>query len=397
MYWDYFKFSTIIKNLISNALKFTYEKGHISVFTKIIDNTIVIEVKDDGQGIHTNDLPLIFNRYYQAKNTATIQEGGTGIGLAICNEYVKAMNGTIKVQSELGKGSVFTVMIPIVQNAEAMTSLFPVPIYETNNATLVKSMLNSTFPDLLLVEDNLDMQSYIKYLLKDNYNVNVVPHGKAALEFLEENNNIQLIITDLMMPEMNGHEFIKRLKNTPKYAAIPTIMLTALDDKKDKLQALRVGIDDYLTKPFLDEELMVRIDNLLENYQNKTEFIALEKAANNTVDRSSKTVTKDQEWLEKLEETTLENLQNTNYSIDALTQDMLLSRVQFYRKLKVLTGLTPKKYIDEIRFQKAREILESRSLYTIKAVALRVGFKDEKHFSRNFKKRFGKYPSEYLE
>ena len=133
------------------------------------------------------------------------------------------------------------------------------------------------------------------------------------------------------------------------------------------------------------------------NYENRTEFLVLEKAIEKTPTTPTQNITEDQKWLEQLEITMLKNLRNTNYSVDALAYDMMLSRVQFYRKLKTLTGLTPKKYIDEIRFQKAREILESQSLHTIKAVALRIGFKDEKHFSRNFRKRFGKYPSEYLE
>ncbi|NJN78034.1 MAG: response regulator [Saprospiraceae bacterium] len=400
VYWDFFKFSTIVKNLISNALKFTSEQCKIVIDAKIEDKKLTLQVKDNGQGISANDLPHIFGRYYQAKNSVTIQEGGTGIGLAICKEYAKALNGTISVQSQQGHGSVFTLVLPIVENATANISMLPTAsniATETTISTSPSTTEKANLPQVLLVEDNLSMQEYIHYILKENYQVHIVPHGKAALNFLSKNKAIQLIISDLMMPEMNGYELIEALKSNSQYATIPTIMLTALSDTKDKLKALRIGIDDYLTKPFNDEELMARIDNLLDNYEQKTEFVALEKSIDNQSNRISETLSEDQQWLQELEEIILKKIGHTNYSVDDLAHDMAMSRVPFYQKLKSLTGLTPKKYIDELRFQKAREILENQELHTIQAVALRVGLKDQKHFARNFKKRFGKYPSEYLE
>ncbi len=408
-YLDYFKFSTIIKNLISNALKFTPDNGKVEIEATTNKQDIIIKVTDNGRGIHNADLPHIFDRYYQAKNTVTIQEGGTGIGLAICNEFAKIMNGQVTVNSEYGKGSQFIVRIPIVTNLEATSTLFEFTEQKSVTNLLKPNVHNHQLPNILLVEDNLDMQDYIQYILQEYYNVSVVSNGKVALNFLEKNyKKVQLILSDLMMPEMNGYELIKHLKQTPKYATIPTIMLTALHTKDDKLKALRIGIDDYLTKPFIDEELITRIDNLVQNSEERKTYNVIE-STENEVNNSSKKVksisvgaknnlpTDELEWLETLENLVKKHCSNSNLKVDFIANEMAVSETGVFRKIKKLTGLTPKKYIDEIRFQIARELLENRKNYTIKAIALNVGFKDEKNFSRNFKKRFGKYPSAYLE
>ena len=399
LYLDYFKFSTIIKNLISNALKFTPDNGRVIIDAQTNHQDIIINVTDNGRGIHNDDLPHVFDRYYQAKNTITIQEGGTGIGLAICNEFTKIMNGQISVNSQYGKGSQFMVRIPIVTNTEANSILFELKKQKIPTNTLAPTSYNDQLPNILLVEDNLDMQAYIRFVLKTNYNIFVVPNGKVALTFLEEKHqSISLIISDLMMPEMNGYELIKHLKQTPKYATIPTIMLTALSTKDDKLKALRIGIDDYLTKPFVDEELMARIDNLIQYADERKAYrtiVPTEITAGSTATQSD-LAPDDLEWLVNLEKVVKKHCSNSNLRIDVIAVEMSVSQTGVFRKVKRLTGLTPKKYIDEIRFQTARELLETRQNYTIKAVAMNVGFKDEKNFSRNFKKRFGKYPSDYL-
>jgi YesN/AraC family two-component response regulator len=204
-----------------------------------------------------------------------------------------------------------------------------------------------------------------------------------------------------MMPIMDGLEFIEQLKSNSKLAHIPIIVLTALNHSKNKLKTLRLGIDDYLTKPFNDEELIVRIENLINNKEEQQTYLqenAIEietsKITNNNISNISKY---DLEWLEKVEQVVENMCTDFNFSVDILALEVNLSRSQVHRKIKSLTGLTPRNYINNVRYSIARSLLEEKKYSTVKAVSLSVGFKDEKYFSRNYKKRFGKYPSTYLE
>jgi signal transduction histidine kinase/DNA-binding response OmpR family regulator len=400
---DYTKFTTIIKNLLSNAVKFTPENGQ--VFFKIFEKekTIQVQITDTGRGIHVSDLPHIFDRYYQAKVTNHLEEGGTGIGLAICAEYAKLLGGELQVQSEYGQGSTFILTLP--KNAASVDALSNRLFQQKNelkiasNEAFQNSMIvDENLASILIVEDNKAMQSYLRLILKDFYQLEIAPHGKAALDILKEKHaSIKLIISDVMMPEMNGYELLKHLKQDQQYAAIPTIMLTALSGTDEKLKALRIGIDDYLTKPFVDEELLARIDNLLQNRAERIAYI--ENNTKNDTFEVTLSLTeihpKDLEWLENLEQYVLNNMAYTLVA-DEMAKHLEISRRTLYSKLKEVTGLTPSQYINEIRFRTARKLLEENENWTVKAIALKVGFKDEKNFSRNFKKRFGPYPSEYL-
>ena len=217
---------------------------------------------------------------------------------------------------------------------------------------------------------------------------------KELKELLKQHDEVELVGEAENVD--SGYELIQKLKQHAEYATIPTIMLTALNSKDDKLKALRVGIDDYLTKPFVDEELMARIDNLIQFADERKAYKAV--VADTEKDAAySHLSTADQEWLTQLEIVVKKYCSNSNLKIDFIAEEMAVSQTSAFRKIKKLTGLTPKKYIDEIRFEKARQLLETGQNYTIKAVAMNVGFKDEKNFARNFKKRFGKYPSAYLE
>ena len=229
-----------------------------------------------------------FDRYYQSKISGDIMEGGTGIGLAICKEYAELMGGTIRVESVFGQGSTFIVNLPKIATHVPRFSA-------TENETIPKYLntiskaKNTNLATVLVVEDNLSMQEYLKVILQTNYNVITALHGKAALESLNQNQAVDLIISDLMMPEMNGYELITALKNTPRLAAIPTIMLTAMSGTDKKLKALRIGIDDYIVKPFIDEELLARIDNLItfsENRQAHQREITIEEQTQSTINNA---------------------------------------------------------------------------------------------------------------
>ncbi len=400
---DSYKLQAILKNLISNAIKFTNDNGKITIEVTENENSLNLSVSDTGQGIHEKDLPFVFNRYYQAKIVTKFVEGGTGIGLSICNEYTKLLGGELSVKSEFGKGSKFSLSLPKQVSTESIT--FISDEVEKKQPILQKADLNNDLPQILVVEDNADMQTYLNLVLSASFNVTIANHGKEALEILaEKSDNIQLIISDIMMPMMNGYELIENLKSHPKYLNIPVIMLTALSDSINKLKALRIGIDDYVVKPFVDEELLARIDNLIENVSQRQAYKEsltdnLDNANNDSLTTKEAIVPelsiKDLEFIKNVETIVLENYKNTNFNANFLAMDLNLSRAQVFRKIKSTIGTTPKQYIDQVRYHQAKLLLENNIHYTIKAVALSVGFKDEKYFSRNFKKRFGKYPSEY--
>lgn len=400
---DEYKFITVLKNLVSNATKFTADGGEVRIVVEDKEDRLQIKVADSGRGIHTKDLPYVFDRYYQGGISGDIMEGGTGIGLAICKEYTELMNGTIRAESTFGQGSVFTLLLPKVI-ADSTTSTILASNQITTAVSSVSSFSNlkeDCLGTVLVVEDNLNMQEYLEIILRPTYNVITALHGKAALEILNRGVAVDLIISDLMMPEMNGYELISHLKNTPKFAAIPTIMLTAMNGTDEKLKTLRIGIDDYIVKPFVDEELLARIDNLITFSENRKIYKQELVTTSNTVDTEADTnpvelAKVDLEWLERFEQIVKANYQNSNFKIDNFTEELMTNRSKLYQKVKQLTGLTPKNYINEVRFRAARELIENKPNLTIKAIAYKVGFRDEKYFARNFKKRFGKYPSEIL-
>lgn len=406
---DEYKIKTILKNLISNALKYTKPYGRIDV--KIIEQagTIQIAVEDNGQGIRAEDLPYIFDRFYQSKYEETLVKGGTGIGLAICREYAEALNGTIEVNSEWQKGSLFTLTFPKnMVNMSAKTNAI-VPTATFNQTYYSSDTFQEHLSTILIVEDNLDMQAYIEFILKQHYNIIKTPHGKAALQVLNEmGTRIDLVISDLMMPVMDGYELMENIKKQPKLANIPTIMLTALNAMDNKIKALKIGINDYIAKPFEAEELLLRIEHLLQFKEERKNAIvsAIENVAlevkieeeEEEIDIASSSFSEtENQWLEELESICLKKIDHTSLTVKELAQDMAMSYTKFWRKLQELLGMSPSQYLQEIRFREARKYIEAQRYSTIKQVAYAVGFKDERNFSRNFKKRFGKYPSEYLE
>ncbi|NJN77625.1 MAG: response regulator [Saprospiraceae bacterium] len=237
------------------------------------ENYLDFQISDTGRGIHAKDLPHVFDRYYQSKISGDIMEGGTGIGLAICKEYVRIMDGNVRVESIFGQGSTFIVRLPKKIGA-ATNTIYDANIEKINAVSTSFISEKDYLGTILVVEDNLNMQEYLKIILQPNYRIITASHGKIALDILNKNTPIDLIISDLMMPEMNGYELITALKNTPKFAAIPTIMLTAMSGTDEKLKALRIGIDDYIVKPFIDEELLARIDNLITFSENRKEYKA---------------------------------------------------------------------------------------------------------------------------
>lgn len=398
MITDAYKLSIIIYNLLSNAIKYSKPEGNIIVNVKALNEHLAFECIDDGIGISEKELPHIFDRFYQVIKTdnSTEQKGGFGIGLAICKEYANILKGKISVKSKINQGSKFYLEIPIkireagtpIKNKVLTTNL-------TQNRNYLVNIPNSiftseSFETILIVEDNKDFWVYLQDLLSDSFNLVFKSNGLEALSYLENSTLPDLIITDIMMPYMDGISLIKSLKENTSLNFIPILILTARNDIKNKTQGLIANLDDYLLKPFDKEVLLARIEYLL-NLSEERFGINLSIANNHNLISQ-----KDQAWLASIEALVEASISDVELTPAKLAKEMQLSLVHLNRKLKQLIGLTLSKYISETRFRKALELLENKEVESVKALCYTVGFKTIKYFSRNFKNRFGKYPSEYL-
>lgn len=418
------KFQKIVNNLLANAFKFTPKNGKVVVILKDEESNLCLKVQDTGRGIHPDDLPYVFDRFYQTKRPKAQAEGGTGIGLALCMEYAKLFNAKLRVASTLGHGSTFTFEFPkkellyhlseeasLVINGKKMApfrlntntsissadQILPTIVEEEDNRE-VKNQ-----PHLLLVEDNPSLQHYLQLILEPFYHVQCAENGQAAIAILKGKTTQSLpslIISDIMMPIMDGFQFLEKLKSSDDWRHIPVVMLTARAELADKLKALRIGVDDFLTKPFEEEELLARVANLMDNFNQRKNWLKnnmeWDKDSSNPNPPLPILSAQDVEWLKELEQVTQDYLQDTTFNVERLTELLFLSRRQLQRRIKQLTGLTPNQYIQEARMLEARQLLENQSKSSIKAVSFSVGIRDVKYFSQQFKKRFGKLPSSYL-
>jgi signal transduction histidine kinase/DNA-binding response OmpR family regulator len=401
------RLAKVVNNLLSNALKFTPDKGRVSLQLRISGRespgddspcAISVSVQDTGRGIPAEDIPHIFDRYFQTKRSSLPTEGGTGIGLALSKELAQLMGGDLKVQSEWGAGSTFTLLIPDVDRAAG--SLRPPGIASEVQPVADPSLppeTNSGRRRILVVEDNTDMQDLLHSLLEEHYECRFANNGAEAWELLQQEQEaevIQLIVSDIMMPKMDGYTLLERIKATPHLQTIPIIMLTARTAEQDKLRALRMGVDDYLGKPFSGKELLVRSENLIRRYQMRRQYQLEEPEEETTPSPPSAS----QLWLQELEREILEAIdKQIDLNVIYLTLQMNISDRQLLRRLKSLTGLTTNQYIQEVKLQHARRLFEDQAFFTIAEVAYASGFNTPVYFSKVYENRFGKRPADYFE
>ncbi len=374
------KLEKILTNLISNALKFTPVNGKITVEVYLIGNELQLKVADSGKGMPKEALKQIFDRYYQVVHEQSQAEGGTGIGLAIAKELTEVLGGSIHVESSLGQGSLFQVSLPV----EILSTLVPPtvsPVMEVKNTEGL----------ILIVEDQLEMADYISSILSPYYQLLFAVNGVEALKLLNENEHKpSLIISDVMMPEMDGFTFLQHLKAHEVLCRIPVVMLTAIADETAKYYALNVGVDDYLTKPFNHLELLARVSNLLHNLKERAGFIASEQKET-TEDKVIADVSPgDLLWLKSLEELVIAHAGKKNLAIATISYEMAVSERQLFRNIKRITGLTPNKYIRSVRLQMARTAIDSGKYKTISEIAYAVGFETPAYFSKLFKEYYGR-------
>mgnify|MGYP006267594873 CR=1 FL=1 len=403
---DRAKCRQIANNLLSNAFKFTPPGGQVDVELSLDNDWLELKVTDTGIGITDDELPRIFDRYFQASQAGRTAQGGTGIGLALCKEYAELLGGWVKAESQLGEGSRFCIAFPLTGVSQSTVIESPSTITgesapQSGSSTYSEASASSTEdsrPAILIVEDNADLRGFLRFTLSPHYKVLEAANGQAALGILRERQEnaasptVRLVISDLMMQPVDGYELLSRLKSQDETCHLPVILLTARAGVKDKIKALRIGVDDYLVKPFEEEELLARVSNLLRNQSQRPASdgdggIAVVPAALSQEDMA---------WLEQFEAYVKNNLGNDTLTVSFLATEFSLSESSLLRQVSRITGLTPSQYLKEVRLQAARELLEQRTYRTIAQVAAAVGYNNPRTFSRNFKERFGQSPSAYL-
>lgn len=400
----------IVNNLLSNAIKFTPIGGWVQMYVYQEGDQIWVEVEDNGRGVPSEDLPFLFNRYFQTRRKEIATEGGTGIGLALAKELSELMHGNLNVVSEWGQGARFTLNFPAKPTEvkeETLADLSTVSDHTSIKEVVQESAIITqgavSKPKILIVEDNVEMQTFLYSLLEDSYQCIIAGNGAEAWTWLTNNDQrikgIELILSDVMMPEMDGYSLLEHLKEHKEWQNLPVVMLTARSAEEDKLLALRMGVDDYLLKPFSPTELKARLKNLIGNYQVRKQ-LALES---NTTERvnlefDQALTSANQTWLKEVENAARMALQiQVKLSTMLLAEKVFLSERQFARKLKKITGLTPNEYIQEAKLQKARQFLEHQVYSTVGEVAHACGYSSGSYLSKIYVERFGKKPSDYLE
>ncbi|MEO0573654.1 MAG: tetratricopeptide repeat protein, partial [Bacteroidota bacterium] len=394
--YDRTKLEKVLYNLLSNAFKFTENEEKVALVANYDEGILEVKVSDSGKGISEEKLPFIFDRFYQVDGASTKQREGSGIGLSLSKELVELMDGTITVSSEEGKGTFFTVQIPMEKIKTRQKSPPEKKSENTGQRTkghtfdLQKSDTRN-LPQILLVEDNEDMRHFIKSQLVNNYRIIEAKNGEEGLKraLIDAPD---LILSDLMMPKMDGIELCKNLKTNFETSHIPIIMLTARAGVENKIEGLETGADDYLTKPFDANELSVRVRNLIQRQQHLKKYITKNQFA---FDASKiETTSLDKRFLEQLLELLEREHSEADFGVPQMQKAMALSKTQLHRKVKALTNESPGELLRNFRLKRAAHLL-SKKTDTVTQIAYQVGFNNLSYFAKCFKELYGVSPSSY--
>ena len=407
------KLDKIIYNLLSNAAKYGKEGGNVTIDAITNDkyDHIIIKVSDDGDGISPQQMKHLFKRF-QDGNYRQHQTFGTGLGLSLTRDLVYLNKGTINCQSEEGKGTVFTVTLPIKKEAFAPDQIDEKHKIDFNISKNAIVDVNTVIPDintmsaelenadedaykLLIVEDNLELLMLMQQLLKTTYRVYIARNGKEALKVINEK-DLDLIISDVMMPEMDGLELTRTVKADPNYNHLPIMLLTAKTQDEDEQQALLIGADEYLRKPFRLADLKLRIDNIIENRKRmQTEFSQL--TAEEEKQHIANAPSPDEKFVNQVMALVHKHIDDESYDRDALAADMGASASTLYNKLRSITGMHVSAFIRDVRMKEARRMAIENPQLRVSDLAYSVGFHDPRYFATCFKKQFGIQPKEFLE
>lgn len=393
---DHDKLERICYNLLTNAMKYTPNGGKITFAATVEGDKVKIEVSDNGIGIAADEQAYIFNRFYQAKNAGQ----GTGIGLALVKAFTDLHHGEATVESKEGEGSRFTIVLPLSQAGELSTSKSQQPyspVVEISSTEEVPNQARhiddlvlpdeAARPEVLIIDDNSDIRSYLRRALSSTYKVSEAVDGKSGLE-MARRIVPDLVISDIMMPVMDGLEFCSQLKQDKAISHIPVILLTARSLDEQRAEGYKHGADAYIAKPFSLELLLSRIDNLIESrkklsqmFSNTDENGVCEKLSNET----------DKSFVTQLRKIIQENLGNSEFNVERIGDEIGLSRVQLYRKVKALTGHSPVEMLRKARLMRARHLLRTTEK-SVSEVAYAVGFSTPSYFSKCYKDEFGESP-----
>jgi len=397
LWFDKNQLEKVLNNLLTNAFKFTNNGGSITVTIETDDEAVYLIVKDTGVGMSQAHLGEIFNRFYQINNTETKDKSGFGLGLSITKEIIDLHKGSIEVKSEKNKGSVFEVRL-LKSDAHFYENEIEKPEVVTNhgldtiNHLKQKTTKNELKKEtILIVEDNPAIQESLKEILSNDYSILQAYNGEEGLKIASEDFP-DLIISDIMMPVMDGIEFVKNLKLNTFTSHIPIIILTARTTVENKMEGLETGADDYITKPFDEELLKARISNLLNNRK-----LIREKFINDNLlnPRELAISSPDQLFLERLYEILEPNLESNNLKAEIVAKEVGMSHSVMYKKIKALTGLSYVEFIRDYRLSIAKQLIQDLG-YSVSDACYKVGYSDRKYFSKLFKEKFKKNPSEFL-
>ncbi len=401
----------ILNNLLSNAFKFTPKGGSVHFNASLVNShksgkeAIKIMVKDNGKGIANSDLDKIFDRFYQADTSRTETNAGTGIGLALVKELTELHHGNISVDSKETQGTTFTVILPITKEqfnddevvldaptASIIENGMPVVPASTLKYSENELVSESNSPLLLIVEDNDDVRSYIKKHLNQTYKIKEAINGIDGF-ILAQKLVPDLIISDVMMPDMDGLALCKKLKEDQKTSHIPVILLTALASQASKVEGIETGADDYIIKPFDREELTARVKNLIHQRQ----LLRKKYSRQLTLEPKLLAITStDERFLEGIMEIVEERMDDSTFSVEDLAREIGMSRTQLFRKMRALINQSPQDFIRDFRLKRAAQLLKNK-VGSVSEIAYQVGFNNLSYFTKRFKELFGNKPSEYYQ
>jgi DNA-binding response OmpR family regulator/two-component sensor histidine kinase len=408
-WFDKEKFDIILFNVLSNAFKFTPENGFVEIDLKSVEadsnfqnNHIKLIVSNSGKGIPKHLQEKVFDRFFQVTNGSITSNPGTGIGLSLVKTLVELHHGKITLESEPDVITTFTIYLPYQKQDYSDDEIFDFKRdADRRTKELVQNLakkieqpisnVDSTdLQKLLIVEDNSDLRDFLSDYLSADYQIMTASNGFEGLK-LCGTENPDLVISDIMMENMDGLQFCEKIKSTPEISHIPVILMTALASVENKMTGYKVGADDYITKPFEPELLKIRVANILENLKNARNGFA----QNVNISAKELTISKiDEDFMQKIIDLLETNLDNSGFDIESFCKEIGVSPSQLYRKIKSITGLSPNEFIRTYRLKKAAVLIKESNL-NISEIAYKVGFNDALYFSKCFKKQFGATPSLY--
>lgn len=399
MLWvDTDKMEKILANLLSNAFKFTPDGGTVTIRLQDHAEYVILSVEDNGKGIQPQNLSSVFDQFFTADHLT-----GTGIGLHLTHEFVGMHKGSIRVESEPGKRTVFFVELPKGKSHFDESCVFAPSVTELSSGVAnldtreMDEIVNRTYDyTILIVEDDPDINAYLQKELKPNFRILTAENGLVAVDILAKE-NVSLVISDVMMPEMNGYELCKRIKSDIVFSHIPVILLTALSDDKQRMYGIASGADEFIQKPFNIEEVKLRIVRLLEERARLRNAFAQElqsPAASGL--KTDKAESMDELFMRKFMALIEESYPDSNFSIEKASEMLGLSRVHLYRKVKELTGVTPTDFLRNYRLKQAAALLRQKDC-NVNEAAYATGFSSPPYFSKCFKAVYNITPTEYQE